>query len=1204
MQDRINRILFAKAGPDIIIAPKPEIRLRQYIIQFRAEICTLYMVYNELSRRTILIPLRDQAQEINMTSRVLDIEHVLAAMASSRSELNLLARQIPDLNEEAIVRARVLNDLILQGHDIVVEGKPSMTIHEYIARNIHSAIITLTLVKPIYESLKSETNLAGRILSAQSIVGGIQKAFETIPEDIVYDVISRLEPESSSLFMTRTKFNEAKSWYLSRIFEQRPIKDISFYENSLNGLIALRQRSNIVTYPPVIEMERVILRSTEILDMIDMINEAKTSPNMPLIMIKQADTKIIKVFDTISTMRSIKLEWFGESVIKRDNRMNIVLRVRPGKYHVIHYNANKNYFVVNIDRHLSMRDIMHTLCMGLNLRTLTMPQSLNATYSFITNYIDLNHHILAWLITNMPPQYRAIGLHHYVFVNENVKPNAFRDHISIHIRLGPEKVYLTISRDITTTGTIVPGHNDNLVGFEPRQPYLLIRINKAPNIHYARICIEIYRHLIDMYMAHFRSTANTIFQETGINLRVEEPRILPLEERIPSLIETYAYQDPILYLYASTISATVLPVPIEKERAQEWKDRGHAVLRLPTIVRNDPLINIPSAGEIWLRTPSPGRFTLERKAVKDQDRVEYIPIQYIAGKAGHVAAIINDDMTLTWILPDQTASYVLGENDALLNKPGRLGYVYNSVSTFLEPVTGARGLMRRGITTNVLDRLNKILNRRISAQHLTPHAHLCLGECWDQSIQEIVEDLDEGRIEPMKHFRALEKAFEINIYFLMGDDVEPYLRKPPHALFYLHRPFHPGWPCLIFHSLRSTTNAYTVMMTGTTREPKYLFADNGYLDRQMARNNIVRMVNPVTDVAKRLEGSMTRDQLGGLQWPKLDLEGWKAIEQIVDEYGKCRGITYRRGNEVVTLAIGFAPIQDLPVGEIKIPSYRGEVLAITLEPGLRDVRDILESLVMVPIQPSSMNQWRQREKEARVLRVIAHLLWSLEEVSPKNLGPALEEWMDHVQVDEALNVRARIYDLDTLTHKLPDIFGSKDMVWDYFGQLIPAMVDGEDQRIIVPSQATKDALYLHMRSMPRIQWPTFFPSLIQFSWDLKAHKDEKIFLQELDLIQYMIYALTPLESPTIIASPTSYILSRGNKRYLVQMARNMQQASSIASSWIDRRYNAGLSTPYDPDMVPMPMKEVEPDFLEELKDISYTKHAVGTENAIFLIIPL
>ena len=207
------------------------------------------------------------------------------------------------------------------------------------------------------------------------------------------------------------------------------------------------------------------------------------------------------------------------------------------------------------------------LCSALNIDSLTLPRVSTSTYSFATNYIGtatgaygLDRHVMAWLITNPPPMYDAAGIGRFVFVKEDTKPNALKEHLNIHIQLGTEKMYLSFSQHKTTSGTLVPVNRSisadpmeqELTGFRQDQKYFEVRINKCPSMAYARICQSIYRHLMTMYMA-FDAQAHTEISRLGVRLPFAQPRVLPLEEREPTLVEKYANVDPVLYTDVSRI---------------------------------------------------------------------------------------------------------------------------------------------------------------------------------------------------------------------------------------------------------------------------------------------------------------------------------------------------------------------------------------------------------------------------------------------------------------------------------------------------------------------------------------------------------------------------------------------------------------------------------------------------------------------------
>lgn len=224
---------------------------------------------------------------------------------------------------------------------------------------------------------------------------------------------------------------------------------------------------------------------------------------------------------------------------------------------------------------------------------------------------------------------------------------------------------------------------------------------------------------------------------------------------------------------------------------------------------------------------------------------------------------------------------------------------------------------------------------------------------------------------------------------------------------------------------------------------------------------------------------------------------------------------------------------------------------------------------------------------------------------------SIDEFMSYIKVKENI-----LYDTSRLKHALPNIQGSHTLAWKYFGRILPEMVsvpsadeeydtdiDEEDEEdtgysIFVPDEATKQALYLHMSATPKIKWPTVFPSYVQYSWDISAGRDESVFLKETDLIQYMIMIRAPSETVSFVVSPSPYILSRGDNKYLIQMASNMEHAKYIAYKWENEVINSG----YEGVIVTVdyPLKDVSSDFTDRLYEISYTIK----DTRIFVIIPI
>lgn len=1245
LQERINRIAYEHASPDIIIAPRPKISLITQASHFQANKCILLMMYNEYRGRMLSFPTRDLNGDIKVIVGSVSLAHIIAAMSISDEDLNRLitiASQefAPDIwNRTLESQARTLHDILSlhQDYDLEITSIGSAPIHRYICQ--HASSGNILDIRATYNQLKSMINMSGKVLSIQAIVGAMVYTYS--PENIrissernrvvptcvpvpidtatLYSIISRMEYDGSPLAMNQQRFDDAIAWYDEQLkFTIDPTVQ-SFYRTSLTNLMSIATVP-LQLYAPQVDIERMIIRPTQPIDIVDTISVAKASSTIPILMANTGE-KIIKVFNKAETMRKLQISWFMDSKLDRQlNVLNLMVRISkyPEKYQMVQYNADKNYFLINrANRYMSTSDLVATLCNGLGLRTLTVPQIANTTYYFVTNYIEatndrgkpvfgLDQHILAWLITNPPSEYQGAHLDQYIFVKEDTKPNALRDHISIHIQLGTEKLYLTISREETTSGTIVPlpdatnistddteaAITRNLVGFQKKQKYLQIRINKAQSIHHAHIAQTIYHHLISMYIKYFNEVRREISIMTRGQARINtfDPAVLPLIQVVPPIHKKYAFYDPILYKYVSDIQPTsLLPVPIEREEVAYWEARMYSVMRLPTLVVNNPLITFETSGEIWLRTSMPNtRFTLIKKK-----KGGYIPI--MQGKRTGIDVTVNSDMTLIGAYPSGSGNaYALDATKSLgaPNKVGRLAHISDSMIKMLQPIipTGRVPDLRRvGISMNMLDAMNNALEMDIRARTVSTYAYMCLQECWEQSVEEIQEDILNLRIHPMRHFRALEMAYKANMYFTVDDPLGPYLNKPPHLYFYLHRRANPSWPCILLHSLRDELETFSMLVLNEgakiSRNAIYTFQDQaGYLDDLITLNNQTRMISP----ADGLNIQLTTVPI------QMNLGQWYAHEQIVDAVGKCRGITYKRVimDEAfyTTINIGFAPVQELPLGEIKEPTLSGttSMMLLDLRHNATDAgfTKALESLIMRPSRNDALSSWSIMEKEARILKVVTHLLYSQMNIS-------LDTFSDQLVVREGIH-----YDLSNVKHALPNIGGSSDQAWEYMASILPTMVDDDEYEIMVPSLAMKDALLLYLRATPKIRWPLHFPSYVLYTWDVASSRDEAVFLRDTDLIQYLIMRRAPIETTTLIISPIPYILTRRGYKYLVQMTIDISHAKYVAYRWDEESLNPGYEGIIT--SVDYPVNMVSPDFTDKLTQIAFAK----MDARIFVIIPL
>lgn len=1168
LQTKINEILISKASPEIIIAPRPKVSLHEVASKLRFGRCTLLMLYNEYRGR------KTQSGSVTLA-------HVAAAMSNSESELNEVVSMIKN---DPSLRVLILGDPDSKirpffGDPIILEGEPHRTVHKYVKTVKNTLGSSTEVLRDIYENLRGTLSLSGRVLTYDAIIGGIAYSFSDIDIPSRFNIISKISYRDTPLTMER--FTEILGWYEDQA--QREVINSSFYRESLEALNKIPTNPNLVTYDPQVRLERLVVRSNKLLDMIDMISDAQTSLDVPLIVANTGSKTVIKAFSRVKKDPS----WFMKT---EANTMRVVVRVSrtPLKYHIVEYYGSENFFVITrTDKYLPVEDIVHLLCSHLKLSTVSLPYVSNTTFSFLTNYISnvydqfgIDRHIISWLVMNPPAKYASTGIQNYVFIREDTKPNALKERANIHIQFGTEKMFLTLSQNKATSGTLVPikGGTD-LIGFEKNQKYLEVKINKCPNIHYARLAQAIYKHVITMYLEHYSITRARIYSISGISLDPNIPRPQPLQERVPTLTEKYGNTDRLLYMYvpSSRVDPSLLPVPIERDMVQEYQSKLHTVIRLPTVVVNNPTITFETNGEIWLRTPAPGQeFRLLKK-----DKGGYIPI-VAKGKVSEMLNVrVNPDYTLTEIVSESGQSYVLDIDKPLADAAGRFARLSGAVRDLLAPVIpNSVNLLRNGISRNIIHALNMTIGGNINANVVAKYAYLCMQECWDQTLSEIEDDIRSMKIYPLKHFRALEMAYKVNMYFIMDDTTEPYMRRPPHAHFYLHRIGNPNWPCIILHSLDKDPSVFT-MITLPAIDPKnrgrtvYVYKFSGaaeYLDSLVFKMNVVRLTSPADDV----------DQILHIPPIRYSIGDWVATEQVLDNFGKCRAITYTKDSAQATINIGFAPVQQLPIGDIRYPTrVEGEPLIV------RDLREIVDltGLVMYPMPSSKFLEWVHSERSARVLRVVAHLLYS------QSLESA-DEFSEHIEIDESIS-----YDLGKIRNSLPPIDGPNG-AWKYLSRVLPGMVS-EDKVIYVPSLDTKSAITLYLSAAKKIKWPSKFPNFLTYWWDLTTHRDESIYLNEGSLLQQMVVESVPTEVTEITVTTMPFILNRGGNKYLIQMGKNLDHVGFIAYQWEEKFTNAGYESAYIEGYSDY-VQYTPPDFTGTLPGPSYTVYD-GAHFAILTI---
>lgn len=807
----------------------------------------------------------------------------------------------------------------------------------------------------------------------------------------------------------------------------------------------------------------------------------------------------------------------------------------------ITYDRQKNVFTFN-DESSDTRSIMNILWKK-NITSLTIPVISNSSYSFVTNMIGgLNKMILAWMIMNPPKEFDIFR--QILFIKEDLKSISQRKHITVHIQLGSTKMYLTISTHKSTKGTLTRD-NGSIVGFIEEQEYFVVKINRVNNIQYAYIALVIYSMIVDMYMKYCDAVKDEIASMTNVTI-TDKPFIFPLIERTANKRDLLKIEDRNLFKGVSSIDERFLPQIISKNEASYFINQGYAVLRIPFVATNDPSVRINSDRDIWIRTPEKGSFSVHR--VKNR----YIPVLFRV-KGGQPKLMIDENFNVSIVRNENYSSYILKENSSKLDV-GRLAKLPSSLINNLAsiiPDTYGGKFIRKGVSNNIVDELNSIKRHQdnnwvnLSYDDLLPFIASCKQECWDQTIDEIRYDINKGCICLNKHWRILEDAFQLNIYVLS----ESKFKLPRFNHLYLHRMSRTEWSSILFYC-SPDNDEYSLIM----HENEMFFHENIKFDIIIESSLLI-----ISDETVPIHKTQFNPEI----------TGYTITNQIFDLNGKTRALTYRQNNgpNVFTLDVGIvAPFSFIPEGEIVTPILISKF-------------DIDESRIIFPEKGTIISSWITSEKIARTLYTSALLLYS-------RYDGSLDDFMKSVVVDTSVK-----YDISNIRSEIDDID-------DYMEMFNPSMY--RDGALVLNSESLVEPIYHYLRAIGKKEIPSEFPSLINYTWDIKHSGSERVYFNILSLLLCQEQKKIDKLTRNIISSDYPYIMYRNRRFYNILMSDDSRRASYIFYRWNVVNKPCNILTPipvsYDAEYQP---PEVDVSF-NYVDTVSVTKMLKST----FIIIPL
>lgn len=849
----------------------------------------------------------------------------------------------------------------------------------------------------------------------------------------------------------------------------------------------------------------------------------------------------------------------------------------------------------------------------------------------------------------------------YLYVEETTKSFAEKKRLSIHYKsvsegldddelraTGEGYIKSTSSVIVTLTSRQSPPEGETVTVLHNGVPtqfalpagshYLQLKVKKATNQAVAEKFIEIFRRLMYFYREH-RAEVEAVYNEFiparlgTLQLPKEtkkkakrESRLDQLQEKIPDLF---------VKRYARKCQAPFQPIIIEPHEIEAWRqrrflDKGEWKER--------QVMPFPPTRPQWYfvcpddANPYPGM--KKNTNLGNEAKYPYYPCCY---NTDHMDPAANTHYNEYYRgIPyrktqTQRATHKI-KTDRFL-EPGRLGYIPRQVMDILAHYKeGGSDFSRLGVPRGpnsllhcVLVALNDpvylaktpeqqeayvISMREYLAATVVPA--LLKQELYDQSDAEIRGNLANTAqfLDPRFYYRALEEVFNINLYVFMPseeDETAGFIDIPRNKLFHVHAPRLERQTVLIFKHWGATSDAspfpqceLIVDYDASTRQSVKVFGKT--------MTTLVHDALLLTDrnVSYTLEGTdvTVRSNFFSLVNYLVMVQG-AATAQLLDDYGKLRGLVLPNG---VTIVTPPSQPENLPV--------QAEPTATTVElaramfwdvvptrVAKRDDRVVglwyalndLEQGLFVPIQPTTelielpvgapnpleatgvnvINRTRKLRRDlAFILQLIRWLYFLYLLQQPQGTPETF--------IQNYLTVAATVpqdsadaYDLSRLPRHLPVVTSVAEGI-AALSPLAPTLF--QNGRVVMYSPGFAVKIQQKIRDLARemvgipVELPRELEHYYERDSDFQKQPETLLFVSERDLNLWYASIMRPsYQGLTIrqelhveydlLDEPYLYRDAQG-RIYEIQnvVAGDRLRALNVAQTWFERKVNRGFNT--------------------------------------------
>ena len=691
------------------------------------------------------------------------------------------------------------------------------------------------------------------------------------------------------------------------------------------------------------------------------------------------------------------------------------------------------------------------------------PRRLSVRGEYILPSLTLSEYVLADLVTT------DALLSSYLSLNES-DPSPIKGRSRIGALWNKSRFILYFKQLQSTEKALHALFNQSTAGvgdpygMVPGTPYVRVTILKGPSEDSVKLFYSVFNRLVTYY----EERAPTVLDEyqallgqgqTGTLAPRKSERLARQEDQVTRNERLrMALPDVFVSGYARICQAPLQPEILpEDEEAPE----GRQVLPYPAPPQNKLQLVCPASAPYPTVIPN----TLESKGV-----VGYLPCctttNQIDVPTSAYTRIYKEGKDVTEAFPPVRTRATLQNEERVLdyNRTGKLLPILESTvqsatatrlgswpspSNFLLAVLQAVGSAPADVTDTSLDALRQALP--------LPHPELLSQEMWDVPMDERAAWFhDPARfLDPQLFLRALEEAYDLNIYLFSSEENVPVVLLPRYFQF----------PCRPFRARRC---ALVYVHADVRRCELIIDGDKRVWDEGM-NMRLYALSKSLCSTEMRTETGTAVNPQNIYQWHR---HVGQATHQILDPYGKLQGLVFQTAG-LTLLGPPGAPLP-LPAwpADAPVPASGDPRRVVELMEGYQPKRTypgVLEydypqgvrvRWHVAPLPSSPLDALATQQATTALLLQCTNLLFYLH-TRGEMTEEAVEPWMQRACV-----VRPGMAYVPTLLSPYLPPLASEAEGAEYLAAVLPSFFDAG--RLALPSQAFRTRLVQHLRRFVRM----------------------------------------------------------------------------------------------------------------------------------------